>query len=48
MQNKRDAKLDEVADSKWVKKVIKSMIIGIIGFVLIGVALAIFFKISIN
>jgi len=48
MENKRDVEFDEVADSKWIKKVIKSMIIAIIVFILVGVALAIFSKISIN
>jgi preprotein translocase subunit SecG len=39
---------DEVAELKWVKKMIKSTIIAVVVFFLVGIALAIFSKISIN
>jgi len=48
MENKIDVEPDEVAEVKWAKKMIKSIIIAVVGFFLVGIALAIFSKISIN
>lgn len=47
-KNKVDVEFDKAAELKWVKKMIKSIIIAVAGFFLVGIALAIFSKISIN